>query len=39
MEEIDSKFPNAIKKQEYWITEKEYKFHWLPEMTSADFKS
>ncbi|MHA1492276.1 MAG: winged helix-turn-helix transcriptional regulator [Promethearchaeota archaeon] len=38
IEEIDLKFPNVIRKQEYWIAEKEYKFRWLPEMTEADFK-
>jgi len=38
MEEIDSKFPNAIKKQEFWMVDKIHKFRWLPEMTEADFK-
>lgn len=32
MEEIDSSFPHAIKKQEYWIIDKVHKFRWLPEM-------
>lgn len=38
MEEIDKKFPSTIKKQEFWIMEKEHKFRWLPEMTDVDFK-
>ena len=29
--EIDTTFPNSIKKQNYWITEKKYKDRWLPE--------
>jgi len=32
LEEIDKKFPNAIKKQVYWIMKEEHKFRWLPEM-------
>jgi DNA-binding Lrp family transcriptional regulator len=30
--EIDSKFPNSIKKQNYWILEKVHKERWLPEI-------
>jgi DNA-binding Lrp family transcriptional regulator len=30
--EIDLKFPNSIKKQVYWITEKNHKERWLPEL-------
>lgn len=30
--ELDSKFPNSIKKINFWITEKNYKERWLPEM-------
>ena len=29
--EIDRKFPNTIKKQNYWILEKIHKERWLPE--------
>jgi DNA-binding Lrp family transcriptional regulator len=32
MYDIDSKFPNAIKKQNFWITEKVHKIRWLPEL-------
>ena len=32
MEEINSKFPNAIKKQNFWIFEKIHKERWLPEL-------
>ena len=32
MEEIDSKFPGAIKKQTFWIFEKIHKERWLPEL-------
>jgi len=30
--EIDMEFPNAIKKQNYWIAEENYKERWLPEL-------
>jgi hypothetical protein len=30
--DTDSKFPNAIKRQNYWITEEIYKERWLPEL-------
>jgi len=30
--EIDLKFPNTIKKQNYWIIEKYYKERWLPKL-------
>jgi len=30
MEEIDLKFPNAIKRQSFWITEKRYIDRWIP---------
>ena len=33
MEEVNSKFPNAIKKQNFWIFEKIYKERWLPELS------
>ena len=32
MEEIDAKFPGAIRKQAFWITDKVYKDRWLPEL-------
>jgi Lrp/AsnC family leucine-responsive transcriptional regulator len=32
MDEIYSKFPNAIKKQTFWIFEKVHKERWLPEL-------
>jgi Lrp/AsnC family transcriptional regulator for asnA, asnC and gidA len=32
MEHINSKFPNVIKNYDYWLTAKEHKFRWLPEM-------
>jgi len=31
MEEIDAKFPNTIKKQNFWIFDKVHKERWLPE--------
>lgn len=31
MEDLYSRFPNAIKKQTFWIAEKFYKERWLPE--------
>jgi Lrp/AsnC family leucine-responsive transcriptional regulator len=30
--EINSEFPNTIKKQNYWINEKNHKERWLPEL-------
>jgi DNA-binding Lrp family transcriptional regulator len=30
--DIDSNFPNVIKKQNYWITEENYKERWLPKL-------
>jgi Lrp/AsnC family leucine-responsive transcriptional regulator len=30
--DIDSKFPSSLKKQSYWITEKNHKERWLPEL-------
>jgi len=32
MEEIDAKFPKAIRKQEYWIMTNVHKERWLPEL-------
>jgi Lrp/AsnC family leucine-responsive transcriptional regulator len=32
MEEINTKFPNSIKKQTFWIFEKYHKDRWLPEL-------
>lgn len=32
MDELYSKFPNAIKKQTFWIAEKIHKERWLPEL-------
>ncbi|MCX6667409.1 MAG: Lrp/AsnC family transcriptional regulator [Euryarchaeota archaeon] len=32
MDELYSKFPNAIKKQTFWIFEKGHKERWLPEL-------
>jgi DNA-binding Lrp family transcriptional regulator len=32
MEDIYSKYPNAIKKQTFWIAEKIHKERWLPEL-------
>jgi len=30
--DIDNKFPDTIKKQNYWITEQYYKERWLPQL-------
>ena len=38
IENMDKRFPNAIKKQEFWIVKKVHKFRWLPELTKKDFK-
>lgn len=32
LEEINSKFPNIIKNQNYWITEENHKERWLPDI-------
>jgi DNA-binding Lrp family transcriptional regulator len=32
MERINSKFPNVIKNYNFWLTDKQHKFRWLPEM-------
>jgi len=32
LEELNSRFPNVIKKQTFWITKEFHKFRWLPEM-------
>lgn len=32
IKEIDKKFPNSIKKINFWITEENYKERWLPEL-------
>jgi len=32
LSEINSKFPDTIKKQSFWITEHNYKERWLPEL-------
>jgi DNA-binding Lrp family transcriptional regulator len=38
MEDIETKFPDAIRKYEYWMDQVVHKERWLPEMTEADFK-
>jgi DNA-binding Lrp family transcriptional regulator len=38
MEDIETKFPDAIRRYEYWMDQTVYKERWLPEMTEADFK-
>jgi len=38
MEEIEIKFPDAIRRYDYWMDQIVYKERWLPEMTEADFK-
>ena len=31
MEDIDSKFPGAIRKHDFWLSKKVHKERWLPE--------
>ena len=38
MEELEKKFPNAIRKQESWMSTTCHKERWLPEMSEKDFK-
>jgi DNA-binding Lrp family transcriptional regulator len=38
MEDIETKFPDAIRRYEYWMDVITHKERWLPEMTEADFK-
>ena len=38
MEDIETKFPDAIRKYDYWMDQIVHKERWLPEMTEADFK-
>ena len=33
METLDSKFPHAIRRQEFWITKQVHKERWLPELS------
>lgn len=37
-ENIEKKFPNAVRRCDYWVSETTHKERWLPEMTEADFK-
>ena len=39
MEELEVKFPDAIRKQNFWFSKIVHKERWLPEMTEKDFKS
>ncbi|MBD3155630.1 MAG: winged helix-turn-helix transcriptional regulator [Candidatus Aenigmarchaeota archaeon] len=39
LEDLNKRFPNAVKKNVFWITSKQHKFRWLPELTEKDFKS
>lgn len=39
MQEIETQFPDAIRRYEYWMDMIVHKERWLPKMTKADFKS
>lgn len=39
MEKLETQFPDAIRKYEYWIDQIVHKERWLPKMTKKDFKS
>jgi len=38
MDNIETKFPDTIRRYEYWMDQIVHKERWLPEMTEADFK-
>lgn len=38
MEELEEKFPDAIRKQESWMSTTCHKERWLPEMSEKEFK-
>jgi DNA-binding Lrp family transcriptional regulator len=38
MDDLDRRFPDTVRKQNYWMAEKFHKERWLPEMTETDFK-
>ena len=38
MQDIEKKFPDAIRRYEYWMDQVVHKERWLPEMTEIDFK-
>jgi DNA-binding Lrp family transcriptional regulator len=39
MEDLETKFPDSIRRYEYWMDTVVHKERWLPNMTKADFKS
>jgi len=39
MEEIETKFPDSIRRYDYWMNQIVHKERWLPKMTKKDFKS
>ena len=38
MDDLEKKFPSAIRKMNYWLSQELHKERWLPEMTEKDFK-
>ncbi|MFW6122454.1 MAG: Lrp/AsnC family transcriptional regulator [Petrotogales bacterium] len=36
--DLEKKFPDTIRKTNYWLTEKVHKERWLPEMPKKNFK-
>lgn len=38
IDKLEKEFPNTIRKQNYWMSQKAHKERWLPEMTEKDFK-
>jgi DNA-binding Lrp family transcriptional regulator len=38
MDRLEQQFPNSIRKQNYWMSQKIHKERWLPEMTKRDFE-
>jgi DNA-binding Lrp family transcriptional regulator len=39
MDEIETKFPDSIRRYEYWMNQNVHKERWLPKMTKKDFKT
>jgi len=39
IDDIDSRFPDTIRKQDFWMTKKYHRLRMIPEMSKADFKS
>ena len=38
IDEIETKFPDSIRKYDYWMDQKGYMERWLPDLTEKDSK-